>query len=101
MIGEEVIGLATPRRHSLLWRLGEVRARWSGHELHAEVNVAVSPNLSVAEGHEIVREVNHRLMHHLVYLRKAVIHVDPTQEAGEKHHRIASHSHDGLPVHSH
>jgi hypothetical protein len=23
------------------------------------------------------------------------------QEAGEEHHRIGSHSHDGLPTHSH
>ena len=79
----------------------EVRARWSGHELHAEINVAVSPELSVAEGHAVAREVNHQLVHHLGYLRKAVIHVDPVQEAGEEHHGIASHSHDDLPVHSH
>jgi hypothetical protein len=34
----------------------------------------------------------------LGYLSGAVIHVDPVQEAGEEHHRIASHSHDGLPT---
>ncbi len=79
----------------------EVRARWSGHEMHAEVNVAVSPTLSVAEGHEIAREVNHQLLHHLSYLRGVVIHVDPVQQAGEKHHRIPAHAHDGLPTHSH
>jgi len=79
----------------------EVRARWSRHELHAEINVVVSPELSVAEGHAIAREVNHQLVHHLVYLRKAVIHIDPAQEVGEEHHGTASHSHDGLPVHSH
>lgn len=79
----------------------EVRARWSGHELHAEVNVAVQPRLSVAEGHAIAREVNHRLLHQLGYLRRAVIHVDPDGEAGEEHHRIPAHSHDDLPVHSH
>ena len=78
-----------------------MRSRWSGYKLHAEANVAVSPDLTVAEGHAIAWEANHRVMHHLAYLRKAVIHVDPTQEAGEKHYRIASHSHDGLPVHSH
>ncbi len=79
----------------------EVRARWSGHELHAEVNVAVQPRLSVAEGHAIAREVNHRLLRQLGYLRRAVIHVDPDGEAGEEHHRIPAHSHDDLPVHSH
>jgi cation diffusion facilitator family transporter len=81
--------------------VAEVRARWIGHRLRAEVNVAVDPGLSVAEGHAIAREVNHRLMHELGYLDMAVVHVDPVQEAGEEHHRVAIHSHDGLPPHSH
>jgi cation diffusion facilitator family transporter len=81
--------------------VAEVRARWLGHRLRAEVNVAVDLELSVAEGHAIAREVNHRLMHELRYLDLAVVHVDPVQEAGEEHHRIATHSHDGLPPHAH
>jgi cation diffusion facilitator family transporter len=81
--------------------VSEVRARWLGHRLHAEVNVAVDPDLSVSEGHAIARELNHQLLHHLSYLSGAVIHVDPVQEAGEEHHRVAAHSHDGLPTHSH
>lgn len=81
--------------------VAEVRARWVGHRLRAEVNVAVDPDLSVAEGHAIAREVNHRLLHDLRYLDMAVVHVDPAQEAGEDHHRISAHSHDGLPPHSH
>ncbi|MDA0746586.1 MAG: cation diffusion facilitator family transporter [bacterium] len=81
--------------------VSEVRARWIGHRLHAELNVAVDPGLSVAGGHEIVKEVHHQLMHHLPFLSRATIHVDPTEEAGETYHRISEHSHDGLPVHSH
>src|SRR5215217_1836042 len=81
--------------------VAEVRARWVGHRLRAEVNVAVDPEVSVAEGHAVAREVNHRLMHKLGYLDMAVVHVDPVQEAGEEHHSIATHSHDGLPTHSH
>jgi len=81
--------------------VSEVRARWLGHRLRAEVNIAVAPELSVAEGHAIAREVNHRLMHELKYLDSAVVHVDPVQESGEQHHRIATHSHDDLPQHSH
>jgi cation diffusion facilitator family transporter len=81
--------------------VSEVRARWLGHRLHAEVNVAVNPDLSVAEGHAIAREVHHQLLHHLSYLSGVVIHIDPVQEAGEEHHRVAAHSHDGLPTHSH
>jgi divalent metal cation (Fe/Co/Zn/Cd) transporter len=81
--------------------VAEVRVRWLGHRLRAEVNVAVDPELSVEEGHAIAREVNHRLMHELRYLDMAVVHMDPVQEAGEQHHRIATHSHDGLPPHAH
>jgi cation diffusion facilitator family transporter len=82
--------------------VAEVRARWLGHRLRAEVNVVVEdPDLSVAEGHAIAREVNHRLLHELRYLDMAVVHVDPAQEAGDEHHQIPTHSHDGLPPHSH
>jgi cation diffusion facilitator family transporter len=81
--------------------VAEVRARWLGHRLRAEVNIAVDPEQSVAEGHAIAREVNHRLLHELRYLDMAVVHVDPLQELGEEHHRVAFHSHDGLPPHSH
>jgi cation diffusion facilitator family transporter len=81
--------------------VAEVRARWLGHRLRAEVNVAVDPALPVAEGHAVAREVNHRLMHELQYLDMAVVHVDPAQESGEEHHRVDAHSHDDLPTHSH
>jgi cation diffusion facilitator family transporter len=78
-----------------------VRVRWIGHRLHAEVNIAVAPELSVAEGHALAKEVHHQLLHRLPYLSTDVIHVDPVDEAGEQYHRVASHSHDGLPVHPH
>lgn len=79
----------------------EVRARWVGHRLHAEVNIAVAPDLSVAQAHAIAKEVHHQFLHHVPYLATATIHIDPLDEAGEVHHRIVAHSHDGLPVHSH
>jgi cation diffusion facilitator family transporter len=81
--------------------VAEVRARWVGHRLRAEVNVAVDPKASVAEGHAVAREVNHSLLHELDYLETAVVHVDPAQESGEEHHRVDAHSHNGLPTHSH
>ena len=81
--------------------VAEVRARWLGHRLRAEVNIAVDPSLSVTEGHAVAREVNHRLLHELRYLDMAVVHVDPLQEAGEEYHRFATHSHDDFPPHSH
>jgi cation diffusion facilitator family transporter len=42
----------------------EVLARWVGHYLRAEVNIAVAPALSVAERHAVAKEVRHQLLHH-------------------------------------
>lgn len=81
--------------------VSEVRARWLGHRMHAEVNIAVDPQLTIAQAHAVAAEVRHQLLHHLDYLSLVVIHVDPADQSGEAHHRIAEHTHDGLPVHSH
>lgn len=81
--------------------IGEIRVRWLGHRLHAEVNIAVDPKLSVEEGHEIAKEIRHQLLHHLKYLSNATIHVDPANASGEKYHSISNHKHGDLPSHSH
>jgi len=81
--------------------VSEVRIRWLGHRLHAEVNIAVNPKLSVEEGHEIAKEVRHQILHHLRYLSNVTIHIDPVNASGEEHHRINGHSHGNLPAHSH
>ena len=86
---------------SAVHEVTQVRARWLGHRLHAELNITVSPALSVANGHVIATDVRHQLFHHLPHLGNAVIHVDPLDASGEEHHRIAAHRHgDGL-AHSH
>jgi cation diffusion facilitator family transporter len=79
----------------------EVRVRWLGHRLHAEVNITVNPEISVEKGHEIAQEVRHQLLHHLPYLSNATIHVDPLSASGEEYHRIGEHIHGNLHKHSH
>ena len=79
----------------------DVKVRWLGHRLHAEVNITVDSSLSVEKGYEIAKEFQHELLHHLRYLSDATIHVDPVTASGPAHHRITEHNHDGLPVHSH
>ncbi|MGE0826118.1 MAG: cation diffusion facilitator family transporter [Candidatus Binatia bacterium] len=79
----------------------EVRVRWLGHRLHAEVNVAVDATLSVQEGHATAKEVRHQLLHHVQHLFDATIHIDPVTASGEKHHRLGEHRHDNLSAHAH
>jgi cation diffusion facilitator family transporter len=81
--------------------VAEVRCRWLGHRLHAEVNIAVDSRLSVAEGHEVSKEARHQLLHHLKHLSDATIHLDPANASGERHHHISKHTHDNLSEHSH
>ena len=81
--------------------VSEVRVRWLGHRMHAELNVAVSEELSVEEGHNIANRVRHDLLHKLQFLSGVTIHVDPANASGEKHHHIEEHAHDGKPAHSH
>lgn len=79
----------------------EVRARWLGHRLRAEVNISVGPELRVDAAHEIAKAVEHQLQHHLQFLSGAIIHVDPETDAGESKHRQGPHEHDNLQTHAH
>jgi cation diffusion facilitator family transporter len=79
----------------------DVKVRWLGHRLHAEINITVDSSLSMESGHAIAKECRHELLHHLRYLSDATIHVDPVSASGPDHHHIAEHNHDGLPAHSH
>ena len=79
----------------------DIRARWLGHRLHAEVNITLPSDISVRDAHAIAEEVRHQLLHHLKFLSLVVIHIDPEEKSGERYHRIEQHSHDGLPMHSH
>jgi cation diffusion facilitator family transporter len=79
----------------------DVRVRWLGHRLHAEINITVDSSLSVESGHAIAKEFRHELLHHLRYLSDATIHVDPVSASGPDYHHIAEHDHDGLSAHSH
>ena len=79
----------------------QVRARWVGHRLHAELNIIVSPHLSVAQGHAVATDVRHHLLHHVPSLTHVIVHVDPLDASGEEQHRIADHTHVEWLAHTH
>ncbi|HXY87361.1 MAG TPA: cation diffusion facilitator family transporter [Candidatus Acidoferrales bacterium] len=79
----------------------QVRVRWSGHRLYAEINIATNPEISVEAGHHIATSVHHNLLHRFAYLSNAVVHVDPINASGEEHHNIEGHDYGDLSPHSH
>jgi cation diffusion facilitator family transporter len=66
--------------------VGEVRARWLGHQVRAEVNVVVAAEANVAEGHAVAMAVRAQLIEEVEHLADAIVHVDPPSAPGEAHH---------------
>jgi divalent metal cation (Fe/Co/Zn/Cd) transporter len=79
--------------------IGRVRLRWIGHQLRAECEVAVDRDLSVARGHEIVEEAQHRLLHELPRLAAALVHADPVPagSGGDPHELTTTRTRGGEP----
>lgn len=55
----------------------ELRMRWLGHRLQAEVRMTVDRDLDVATGHDIAEVVERALMEELPLLSGVIVHVNP------------------------
>jgi len=77
--------------------VGELRLRWIGHRLRAEVAVVVDGEVSVRRAHEIAVAAEHALLHAVPKLTAALIHPDPAPAPGETdpHLALAHHGHPG------
>jgi cation diffusion facilitator family transporter len=58
----------------------DVRVRWVGHRLTAELTIDVAADLSVRAGHDLSTRVHDRLLTRVAHLDSAVIHVHPVRE---------------------
>ncbi len=56
-----------------------VRMRWIGHELHADVDLAIDAQNS-ADAHALAHEAEHELTHAVPRLRTAVVHAYPANQ---------------------
>lgn len=65
-----------------------IRVRWVGHELHAELNVTVGADLSVADAHEITEVARHALFHGVPRLTAITVHMNPPGTAA---HALTAH----------
>jgi cation diffusion facilitator family transporter len=68
----------------------DVRLRWVGHELRAELNVTVDRDLHVFQAHAVAEEVRHTLLHRIPRLADAKIHTDPSTN-GDNPHALTAH----------
>lgn len=60
----------------------EVKVRWLGHKVYADLHIALDPHLSVRESHHIVERVYAALREHVPTFGDATIHVCPHEARG-------------------
>ncbi|WP_307717160.1 cation diffusion facilitator family transporter [Streptomyces sp. V4I23] len=74
--------------------VGELRLRWIGHHLRAEVAVVVDGRLTVLEAHRVAVDAEHALLHALPRLTAALVHADPAPLPGtaDPHAALAHHA---------
>ncbi|MEW2395585.1 cation diffusion facilitator family transporter [Streptomyces sp. NPDC046862] len=69
--------------------VGELRLRWIGHRLRAEVAVVVDGDLTVRQAHRTAVEAEHALLHAVPKLTAALVHADPAPAPGEADPHLA------------
>ncbi|MEV5171001.1 cation diffusion facilitator family transporter [Streptomyces flaveolus] len=63
--------------------VGELRLRWIGHRLRAELTVVVDGEATLRQAHAIAVETEHALLHAVPRLTAALVHADPAPAPGE------------------
>ena len=56
----------------------ELRIRWIGHTLRAEVDATVDPDLTVTQAHDLAHHAETHLLDQVRRLTAATIHTSPT-----------------------
>jgi cation diffusion facilitator family transporter len=58
----------------------EVRVRWLGHELEAELHIGVPGSLPFRQAHDVAHAVETELRARVPYLTRVIVHADPVDE---------------------
>ena len=69
----------------------DLRMRWIGHQLRAELAVTVAADLTVGEAHALAHDVEHWLVHTIPRLAAVVVHTEPATGADQAHASLAHH----------
>ena len=72
--------------------VGQVRLRWIGHQIRAECEVVVNPDITAVQAHQVTVTAEHDLLHAIPRLAAALVHADPAPRDGtDPHHVLAGH----------
>lgn len=69
----------------------DLRVRWLGHRLQAELHVVVDEDLPTYASHKVAEEVRHALYHADPRLAAIAVHIDPCGHGGTDPHAITAH----------
>ncbi|MFW6301771.1 MAG: cation diffusion facilitator family transporter, partial [Bacillota bacterium] len=62
----------------------EIKGRYNGPVLYLDIKIAVSPSLTVEEGHEIAARVKSKLLDKYEEAEEVLVHIDPAEETGNR-----------------
>ncbi len=69
----------------------DVRVRWEGHRLLADLSIGVDPALDVVAAHEIAHAVEHHLLHSVRHVDSVAVHVEPEGPERDAAHTARAH----------
>ena len=64
----------------------DVKARWIGHQLHAEIGVQVPPSVTMADADRLADGIRHEMLEHVPALRVATVRVTSRASANTDAH---------------
>ncbi|HUY48558.1 MAG TPA: cation transporter dimerization domain-containing protein [Streptosporangiaceae bacterium] len=70
---------------------GQVRLRWIGHQIRAECEIVVGPDITAVQAHQVTVSAEHALLHAIPRLYAALVHADPQARGTDPHHVLADH----------
>lgn len=76
------------RHHPKVRDVYDLRARWFGRKILAELTLALDPGIGLQQAHAIAEEVRHSLLHEIKRVADVTVHFDP---AGVQAHQLTAH----------
>jgi divalent metal cation (Fe/Co/Zn/Cd) transporter len=70
---------------------GQVRMRWVGHQIRAECEIVVAPDIGAVQAHQLTVSAEHALLHAIPRLSGALVHADPQFTGTDPHNVLADH----------